>query len=152
MIDRSRYRFFYQVRDEDSQSVRIPGKGIFAMGRAMMNLDARYGREAQVLKWNVENHLDWNSDYISSFMSTYDNEDVTFDIAYRRKKKLGKQHVSVVVIDVWEVYGQVEFRKMRPLAKRLGIRIPNKAYNNSKHEWIFLHDIPQDAIVDVYPI
>ncbi|OAQ58256.1 hypothetical protein VFPPC_12222 [Pochonia chlamydosporia 170] len=150
-MTRYRYRFFYRVEDEDSQAVTILGEGISAMGTARIDFGAIYGRETEVLRWNLEQHLHWNSDYRSPFISAYEDEDVAFDIAYGRKKK-GKNRVSVTVIDVSRVYGEVEFREMRPLAKRLGIWIPEKAYNNSKHEWVFLHDIPDDAIVDVHDI
>ncbi|KAG8416392.1 hypothetical protein J3458_006982 [Metarhizium acridum] len=144
-----RYRYFYRVEDEYSQAVTTPGKGISAVGRASINLSAMYGPQAEVLRYNLENHLEWSSDYASPFISTYDDEEVAFSIAEGRKENLGRQHVTVTKIDVSKVHGQVEFRELRPLAWRLGLRIPEKAYHNSEHEWIFLHDIPERAVVGV---
>lgn len=146
---RYRYRYFYRVEDEHSQAVTTPGKGISAAGRAGINLGATYGNQAEELRWNLQNHLDWSSNYKSPFISAYDDEDVAFSIAEGRKEKLGRQHVTVTKIDVSKVHGQVEFRELRPLAERLGVWIPDKAYHNSEREWIFLHDIPDEAVVGV---
>ena len=144
----NRYNFLYQVRDEDSQSVWTPGAGTSARGSAAIKLSPRNEWEANNLRSHVQEHLDWSSNFPSSLMSTYNNRDVAFDIAYGRKKKLGKQHVSVVTIDTRKVRGQMEFREMRRLARKLDVPIEDRAYHNSEHEWIILHKIPEDAIVD----
>ncbi|KAK8932782.1 hypothetical protein H634G_07096 [Metarhizium anisopliae BRIP 53293] len=146
---RYRYRYFYRVEDEHSQAVTTPGKGISAAGRADLNLSAMHGNQAEELRWNLQNHLDWSSNYESPFISAYDDEDVAFSIAEGRKEKLGREHVTVTKIDVSKVHGQIEFRELRPLAERLGVWIPDKAYHNSECEWIFLHDIPDEAVVGV---
>ncbi|KAH0596039.1 hypothetical protein MHUMG1_05898 [Metarhizium humberi] len=146
---RYRYRYFYRVEDEQSQAVTTPGKGISAAGRADLNLSAMHGNQAEELRWNLQNHLDWSSNYESPFISAYDDEDVAFSIAEGRREKLGREHVTVTKIDVSKVHGQIEFRELRPLAERLGVWIPDKAYHNSECEWIFLHDIPDEAVVGV---
>ena len=146
-----RYGFFYRVEDEGSQAVTVLGQGITAAGKQSINLSAKFGLDGRVLWENLEQHLDWNSDHKSPFISTYDNEDVAFDIACGRKR-LGKKRVSITVIDVSKVYGQVEFREMRRLVWSLDGWIQEEAYNNSKHEWVFLHHIPDEAIVDFYHV
>lgn len=144
--DRCGYGLFYRVEDEGSQAVTIPGEGITAVGTARINFWAKNWEGIAELQQNVKDHLDWYSDCKSPFISVYADEQVAINIA-KGRKKLGKQNVTITVIDTSKVRGGMNFRKMRPLAKRLGIRIPYKAYNNSEHEWIFLHHIPDDAIV-----
>lgn len=91
------------MEDEDSQAVTIQGEGISAFGRAAIGLDARNGRKAQALKRNLRNHLDWGSRCTSSLISTYDDKDIAFEMAYRRRHNCGKLHVTITVIDAWKV-------------------------------------------------
>ena len=42
----------------------------------------------------------------------------------------------------------MEWRNVRILAKRLDLDIPEYAWNNSKYEYIFLHHVPDSAVVD----
>ncbi|KAF2844317.1 hypothetical protein T440DRAFT_473484 [Plenodomus tracheiphilus IPT5] len=40
-----------------------------------------------------------------------------------------------------------EYRDIRRLAGKLSFDIPEYAWNNSMHEYVFLHDVPVSAIV-----
>lgn len=141
-----RYRYFYRVEDHDSCAVTSRSEGIWAAGTCALRMDARRGRDWAKLGHAVKHHLDWNSRCASPFLSTYSDRDVAFDIA-RGRKRMGNINVTITVIDVERVRGQVEFRKVRPLAERLGISISDRAWHNSWHEWIFLHHIPPAAVI-----
>ena len=55
--------------------------------------------------------------------------------------------VVVYEIDVDCSYERVEYRNVRRLAGVLAVEIEDKARNNSKYEWIFLHAVPDSAVV-----
>ncbi len=40
-----------------------------------------------------------------------------------------------------------EYRNIRLLAERLGFDTPERAWNNSEYEYIFLHHVPDSAVV-----
>jgi len=64
-----------------------------------------------------------------------------------RRKKEGKRNVTITVIDTSKPRRRVEYRNARGLASRLGCEIPEQAWHNSKYEWLFLHHIPQWAVM-----
>ncbi|KID81675.1 hypothetical protein MGU_10982 [Metarhizium guizhouense ARSEF 977] len=142
---------YFRVEDEGSQAVTRPGQGIRAPGRAAIDFRARYGQSLRVLKRNVINHMDWQSPYVSSLISTYRDEEAAWAEAERRVAR-GRRNVTITVIDAQLVYGRVEYRNLRHLAHELNIPIPRQAWHNSEHEYVFLHYIPQRAVRDVIPV
>jgi len=76
----------------------------------------------------------------------YCDESVAYREAERRVRE-GKNDVRVYVIDMRESDERREYRNVRLLAEKLGFYIPERAWNNSKYEYIFLHDVPDSAVV-----
>ncbi|KAN0109942.1 hypothetical protein V8E51_006329 [Hyaloscypha variabilis] len=136
---------FYRVEDEDSRAQYVPGEGIFAED---MDTRVHLGGSSRQLRSQVENHIDWGNRIPTIFISTYSNEEVALREARRRVRE-GKEEVVVYQIDI-ERSRPVEFREMRRLAQRLGVEIPDYAWNNSKYEYIFLHHVPESAVVDCW--
>jgi ketosteroid isomerase-like protein len=134
---------FYRVEDEDSRARYLDGKGLFAEdANTWVNLESWSWK----LFGKVEDHLDWGSRTPSIFISAYCNEKVALREADRRVRE-GKEEVVIYEIDTRKRDKSVEYRNMRLLAKRLGVRIPECAWNNSVYEYIFLHHVPESAIV-----
>ncbi|KAH8682891.1 hypothetical protein BGZ60DRAFT_398917 [Tricladium varicosporioides] len=140
-------RYFFRVQDEDSRARCVHGRGIFAEDRYTGD-----GFHAPIRKQKrrIKNHLNWSSVIASIHISTYCDKVVAFKEAKRRVKE-GKEAVRVYKIDTWgrvKKSGKpVEYRNMRVLAEKLGVYIPERAWNNSKYEYIFLHHIPESAVV-----
>jgi hypothetical protein len=59
----------------------------------------------------------------------------------------GKRDVRIYKINTSFCNERTEYRNIRRLAKQLGLWIPDDAWNNSEHEYIFLWYIPDDAVV-----
>lgn len=135
-------RVFYRVEDEHSRARYIQGEGIFAEDT---NTVVHFAVRGTALL--VERHLDWANRRPTPFISTYCEESVAWSEANRRVAR-GKEDVRVYTIDMDESYDPAEYRNVRPLAKRLGLYINNNAYNNSMYEWIFLHRVPDSAVVE----
>ena len=76
----------------------------------------------------------------------YCDEEVAFREAERRVGE-GRKDVRVYKI-ITQKTERMEYRNIRLLAERLGLYIPERAWNNSKYEYIVLHHIPDSAIVD----
>lgn len=86
-------RSYYRVEDEGSQAVTLPGQGIRARGPEMIDFRARYGWSFRVLKRNVMNHMNWQSPYVSSLISTYCDEKAAWAEAERRVAR-GRRNVN----------------------------------------------------------
>lgn len=136
-------RVFYRVEDADSGAYFIDEQGILA---ADTDTVVYFGDKGPTLLDMFEEHLDWSNRYPTPFISTYSNEDVAWREAHRRIRQ-GKDEVKVYKIDTRETRERVEYRNVRKLARSLGFRIQDNAWNNSEYEWIFLHRIPYDAVV-----
>jgi hypothetical protein len=104
--------------------------------------------ELAQLTGQLDNHLEWRNRTKTPFISTYDNYPAAYEEALRRKRS-GWKNVTIIVIDIREAGCRVEYRNVRKLAKKLGYRIPDRAWRNSEFEYIFLHRIPASAIMRV---
>jgi hypothetical protein len=146
MVDSS---LFYRVEDECSQARTTDGRVICSGDRyASVDFKARHGRKLEALGRHVTNHLDWSNRRPTPFISMYNDDTVAFEEAERRKRR-GMKNVTITVVDVEKVRGRVQFRNVRwLLAHRLGRWIPEKAWHNSKYEYIFLHYIPDRAVTE----
>jgi hypothetical protein len=135
---------FYRVEDKGSRAQYVYGEGIFAEDT---NTRVHLGGSTRELCSEVENHIDWGSRIPTIFISTYSNKEVASREARRRVRE-GKEEVVVYQIDIRKKDRPVEFREMRRLASRLGVEIPDCAWNNSKYEYIFQCYVPESAVVD----
>ncbi|KAI1302215.1 hypothetical protein F5Y03DRAFT_212459 [Xylaria venustula] len=136
-------RVFWRVEDEDSQA-QTRNSGIRAAG-----VGGDFRRLSLELRQCLERHLDWSDRTPSPFISAYCDEDAANREVNRRLDR-GKRRITITKIDVTDLdYGTVQYRNLRKLAKNLDLWVHELAWNNSEHEYIFLHYIPREAIEDV---
>ena len=76
----------------------------------------------------------------------YRYEGVAHREANRRVRE-GKKDVRVYEINMRRSDERREYRDIRRLAEGLEIDIPERAWNNSKYEYIFLHHVPDSEVV-----
>ena len=99
------------------------------------------------MRGQVKRHLDWGNEDPTPFISMYCDEGVAQREAERRVGE-GKNDVRVYEINMRESDERREYRNhVRLLAERLDFDIPELAWNNSKHEYIFLHHVPESAVM-----
>lgn len=136
---------FWRVADSRSRACFVEGEGILAEDAC-----ARVGFEdgGAALRRHLARHLDWSNTRATPFVSVYSDEETAWWEAERRAGA-GKRDVVVYKIDVDCSCESVEYRNVRRLAGNLGLEIEEKARNNSRHEWIFLHHVPDGAVVGV---
>ena len=84
------------------------------------------------------------------FLSVYSDRETAWAEAKRRERR-GRVEVRILEIDVSQCpKGTMQYRNVRKLAKKLGVWIPDEAWHNSLYEYVFLHRIPSDAIVQEF--
>jgi hypothetical protein len=136
-------RVFYRVEDADSSARYFDGEGIFA---ADTDTAVHFGNKGNALFDQIEQHLDWSNRNPTPFISTYCDEFAARWEAERRVRRR-KKEVTIYKIDMDDTPERREYRHVRRLAKDLGLRIETSAWHNSEHEWIFLHHVPDEAVV-----
>ena len=134
---------FFRVEDEDSRARYFDGEGLFAED---MNTWVDFKSWDRRLLGQVERHLDWGNRVPTPFISMYCDEGVAQREAERRIGE-GKKDVRVYEINMRRSDERREYRNIRLLAERLDFDIPERAWNNSKYEYIFLHHVPDSAVV-----
>ena len=97
-----------------------------------------------------DKHLNWSNRTPSPFISVYADFDTVINSAITRKNQ-GKRGVLIARIDVSKS-GKLWYRYMPKVAKEVGLRIKPQALNNSENEFVFLHRIPGEAIVEIIPV
>ncbi|EOA85396.1 uncharacterized protein SETTUDRAFT_42465 [Exserohilum turcica Et28A] len=132
----------YRVEDESSRARYIDDTGIFAEDT---DTDVNFTAKTNTLLHLIAQHLDWRNREATPFISMYSDEDVAWREAERRVRT-GKQDVRIYKIDTYACEERTEYRNIRLLAKKLGLYIHEEAWNNSMHEYIFLHFVPESAI------
>ena len=136
-------RKFWRVEDSRSRACYVEGEGILAEDLyARVDFDV----EGAALRGHLERHLDWSNTRATPFVSVYSDEG-TAELEAERRVDARKSDVVVYEIDVDCSYERVEYRNVRRLAGVLAVEIEDKARNNSKYEWIFLHAVPDSAVV-----
>ena len=135
---------FFRVEDEDSRARYVDEEGLFAEDTETW---VDFNSWDRSLIRQVERHLDWGNRVPTPFISMYCHKGVAFREAERRVGD-GKMEVGVYKINMRRSDERREYRNLRLLAERLDIDIPECAWNNSKYEYIFLHDVPDSAVVD----
>ena len=134
---------FFRVEDEDSRARYCGEEGLFAESTGTW-VDFQIGDWR--LLGQVERHLDWGNRVPTPFISMYCDEGVAFREANRRVRE-GKKDVRVYEVNMRKSHERREYRNIRLLAERLDFDIPERAWNNSEYEYIFLHHVPDSAIV-----
>ncbi|KAL8929868.1 MAG: hypothetical protein Q9208_001012 [Pyrenodesmia sp. 3 TL-2023] len=134
---------FFRVEDEDSRARYFVDDGLFAEDTDTW-VDFR-SYDWRLLR-QVERHLDWANRVPTPFVSMYCVEGVAQREAERRVAD-GKRDVRVYTIDMRRSDERREYRNIRRLAEKLDFDIPEPAWNNSKYEYIFLHHVPDSAVV-----
>jgi hypothetical protein len=143
---------FFRVEDENSQARTLPGRGVMAGDtNAEITFDPLCDWEENTLRRSLSDHLDWSYRYPTPFISAYSDEATAVEEAERRKQR-GMRHVTITVIDVAEAWEEVEGIEVRMLADGLRLWIPEEAWNNSKYEYVFLHRIPERAVIDYFRV
>ena len=134
---------FFRVEDEDSRARYFGEEGLFAESTdTWVDFKSWDWR----LLGEVERHLDWANRVPTPFISMYCDEDVAFREANRRVRE-GKKDVRVYEVNMRKSDERREYRKIRRLAEMLDFYIPERAWNNSEYEYIFLHHVPDSAVV-----
>ena len=134
---------FFRVEDEDSRARYFDKEGLFAEDTDAWVDFTSWDRR---LLAQVERHLDWGNRVPTPFISMYCDERVALREAERRVGR-GKKDVRVYMINMRESDERREYRNIRLLAERLDFDIPELAWNNSEYECVFLHHVPDSAIM-----
>jgi hypothetical protein len=133
---------FFRVEDDCSQAQRFEHAGILSRNQSNASFHTRLSRTRQ----SIRDHLDWASREPSVFISVYSDWTTALREA-RRRLADGHENVVIWKIDTQKGYERARYRNIRLLASRCRIRVPRKAWNNSEHEWLFLHRVPDSMIV-----
>jgi hypothetical protein len=134
---------FFRVESESSCARQREGRGIVAQRRSTL----KFSWDCSEIQEMVLNHLDWWSQIPSPFISVYSDRKRAEQEADRRVKT-GQVDVVIWEINTKKAKNKAQYRNLRRLAKKGGIKIPKVARNNSKYEWLFLNKIPDAMIVD----
>jgi hypothetical protein len=133
---------FFRVQDKDSQAQYHEHSGIISRNQSNASFDPQLSRTRQM----IQDHLDWASREPSVYISVYSDWTTALRDA-RRRLASGYQDVVIWKIDARRGCEMTQYRNIRRLARRCEIRVPKKAWNNSEHEWLFLHRVPDSMIV-----
>ncbi|KAI6350967.1 hypothetical protein MCOR25_010251 [Pyricularia grisea] len=140
-------RVFHRVEDATSRGRICTKRGLSTSFKAAFRAESFDSIDNEYL---LEMHLIWGKRVPTPYISTYSKR-CAAEREARRRVKDGMRDVTISTIDLdmlpdWEL----EFRNVRRVCKNLDLRIKDRAYNNSEHEWIFLNEIPKEAVVEVY--
>jgi hypothetical protein len=141
-------RVFYRVEDADSSARYVDGEGILAADTETV---VNFGNKGKTLFEQVEQHLDWSNRDPTPFISTYCYESAAWWEAERRVRRR-KEDVTIYKIDMNRTHERAEYRDIRRLARELRLDIETNAWHNSEHEWIFLHHVPDEAVVELVEV
>jgi hypothetical protein len=133
---------FFRVQDEYSQAQYCEHRGILSKNQSNASFDPRLSKTRRT----IQDHLDWASRKSSTFISVY-SDWATANREARRRLADGHANVIIWKIDTQKGHKKAQYRNIRLLALRCRIWVPDKAWNNSEHEWLFLHRVPESMIV-----
>jgi hypothetical protein len=133
---------FFRVQDEYSQAQYHEHGGILSRNQSNASFDPQLSSTRQM----ILDHLDWASREPSVFISVYSDWTTALRNA-RRRLAGGYQDVVIWKIDTRRGCEMTQYRNIRHLARRCGIWVPQKAWNNSEYEWLFLHRVPDSMVV-----
>jgi hypothetical protein len=133
---------FFRVQDEYSQAQYCEHRGILSKNQSNASFNPRLSKTRQT----IQDHLNWASRKSSTFISVY-SDWATANREARRRLADGHANVVIWKIDTLKGHRKAQYRNIRLLALRCRIWVPDKAWNNSEHEWLFLHQVPESMIV-----
>ena len=137
---------YYRVHD-NSSATRFDKVNGFRAGDTQLQLrmfSPRDRAEERNLSNALGRHLDWSDRTPSPFISVYADLKTAVNSAVARVKD-GKREVFIAYIDVEDIEG-LWYRCVPKLAEEVGLWIQPQALRNSEKEFIFLRQIPADAI------
>jgi hypothetical protein len=142
---------FYRVQSDSSRAKHVDGEGISAEDmKTMLGFNRN---DDDKLRRKVHDHLNWNCRNPSIYISAYADEPTAMWEARRRIETGHHLDVLILKIDVSKTWKKpcerIEYRNIRGLAENLEIDIPHRAWKNSEHEYIFLHHVPDNAIIEI---
>ena len=138
---------YYRVQD-NSSATRFNKRNGFKAGDTQLQLrmfSPRDRAEERNLSNALGRHLDWSDRTPSPFISVYSNLNTAIDSAIARVKD-GKRDVVIAHINVEQTESRLWYRKVRDVAKEIGLWIQPQAWENSHNEFIFLRHIPAEAV------
>lgn len=136
---------YYRVHDNSSATHFNKENGFFAGDTQLqLRMFPRNPSEYRNLFSALDRHLDWSDRTPSPFISVYSDYDTAVNSAIARVHQ-GKRRVFIAHIDV-EGFEGLWYRHAPKLAREIGLRIQPRALRNSEHEFIFFHDIPEEAM------
>lgn len=138
---------FFRVQDKYSQAQHREHSGILSRNQSNASFDPYSGETRQA----IQDHLDWANRMPSAFISVYSDWTTAYRDA-RRRVDNGYQDVVIWKIDTREGHEMAQYRNIRRLASTCRIWVPQKAWHNSEHEWLFLHRVPDSMVVGYWAI
>lgn len=143
---------FWRIQDEDSRATFDSEGNIVSGSDDDVTFDCKGWDEWQDLGDAMERHLDWSNREDTPFISVYGDmayRDGWAELEARRRVHAGKKKVTLIKI-VLEDGMDVQFRRVGPLMEeKLRRRIPPQAEHMAEYEFVFLHCIPAEAIVEL---
>jgi hypothetical protein len=141
----------WRVEDDSSIACYNDKNGIFAGDGVPVSFSAKSKKERQQLAFWLSLHLDRGNRVKTPFISVYNNRRRAEQEADRRVAA-GKSNVVIYEILVPDSDSScclvVEFRKVRKLRTVRGVQISLYVYHNSENEFVFLHHIPEEYILE----
>ncbi|KAI9761525.1 MAG: hypothetical protein M1840_001788 [Geoglossum simile] len=133
---------FYRVFDRSSQSQYDANAGFVAGDRSprLWLHGPRSEDQTDELIRELNNHLDWENEVPTPFISVYCSRDAAYACANGRVNS-GSTGVTVAHIDRG-LPDERRPRKVPRLAEEIDYSIPDVAWDNSEFEWIVLWQIP----------
>ncbi|KAF2137796.1 uncharacterized protein K452DRAFT_204014, partial [Aplosporella prunicola CBS 121167] len=132
---------YWRVQDEYSGTYYSPGYGFFARDTSS---EIDFTRNHMVHD-ALAKHLDWGNRCPTPFISVYCDEETAFEEADRRVLRRNG-NVTVSKIHTRRSQCPLEYRNVQILAIKHDVWIPERAFHNSKFEYVFLHHIPAECI------
>ena len=138
---------YYRVHD-NSSATRFDKVNGFRAGDTQLQLrmfSPRDRAEERNLSNALGRHLDWSDRTPSPFISVYADLKTAVNSAVARVKD-GKREVFIAYIEVERSESRMWYRQVPKVAEEIGLWIQPQAGENSQEEFIFLHQIPAEAV------
>jgi hypothetical protein len=141
----------WRVEDDSSIARYRHRKGIWAGDGIPVSISAASKKERKQLALWLSLHLDCGNRIKTPFISVYNNRRRAEQEAYRRVAA-GKSNVVIyeILVPDWDTSCclVIEFRKVKKLRTLLGVEISVYVYHGSENEFVFLHHIPEEHILE----
>ncbi|RAH45240.1 uncharacterized protein BO95DRAFT_482654 [Aspergillus brunneoviolaceus CBS 621.78] len=149
--------YLYRVESDQSRGQKVRSGGIESEGRHWVAFRPQSRRQRVELRDELWAHLDWRNREPTAFVSASQDRDWAINQAERRARD-GETNVRVYVIEVPRlgVYKSrsecwVTVMKLDAWLEVANSKLPDYAdFPSSANEYLFLHDIPEDFIVDTW--